>query len=167
MNLTEKDIIEYFHKCFTSVDGLWFLKVEEISGFDTALALDKKVWSILPKIQARFLKERLQLKTDCGNIFFEALKTKLALDRFEFELMKKENIIEVKINQCPWHSILKKSGREKLSARIGSVICPSEYKVFAAEFNPNIGLDINRGICSGKKSCILKFIMPENADAFI
>jgi len=160
MNLTEKDIIEYFHKCFTSVDGLWFLKVEEMFNFETALATDEKVWFILPKIQARFLKERLQLKTDCGNIFFEALNTKLTLDRFEFKLIKKENIIEVKISHCPWHNILKKSGRGTLSARIGSVICPNEYKVFAAEFNPEIKLDINQGICSGKKFCILQFIMP-------
>ncbi|MBM3700293.1 MAG: hypothetical protein FJW68_05190 [Actinobacteria bacterium] len=160
INLTEKEIIEYFHKCFTSVDGLWFLKVEETYGFDTALELDKKVWLILPKIQARFLKERIQLKTGCAATLLEALKTKLALDGFKFELNKKDSSIEALITECPWHNILKKAKREELSSTIGSVICPAEYKVFAAEFNPGIKLKISGSLCTGKKSCTLRFTLP-------
>jgi len=53
LKLTDKQIVEYFKRSYTAVDGLWFMKVEEIYGFDTALDIDEEVWKVMPKIQAR------------------------------------------------------------------------------------------------------------------
>ena len=30
IELNDKQIAEYFYRCYTSVDGLWFMKVEEV-----------------------------------------------------------------------------------------------------------------------------------------
>jgi len=57
--LTEKDVSEYFHRSYKTADGLWFIKTEERFGFDTALEIDAGVWQVIPKIQARFLKKKL------------------------------------------------------------------------------------------------------------
>ena len=57
--LPEKDKAEYYHRCYKTVDGLWFVEAEKEHGFDDALNLDTKVWSVMPKIQARFLKKKL------------------------------------------------------------------------------------------------------------
>ena len=59
MKLTDKETAEYLYRCYTAVDGLWFVKVEEKYGFDSALDIDKEVWKIMPKIQSRFLKNSL------------------------------------------------------------------------------------------------------------
>ncbi len=50
-HLTDQQAAEYFHRSFTAVDGLWFMKVEEKHGFDAALEIDNEVWKVLPKIQ--------------------------------------------------------------------------------------------------------------------
>jgi len=34
--LDSQQIIEYFHRCYKAVDGLWFMKVEEKIGFAAA-----------------------------------------------------------------------------------------------------------------------------------
>jgi hypothetical protein len=47
MSLQDKDVREYFHRSYTAVDGLWFVKVEEKYGFDKAL------------VQIRFFREAL------------------------------------------------------------------------------------------------------------
>ncbi len=60
MKLTDKEISEYLHRCYTAADGLWFVKVEEKYGFDSALDIDKEVWKVIPKIQSRFLKNKLK-----------------------------------------------------------------------------------------------------------
>ena len=52
--LTNKDRAEYYNRSYKAVDGLWFVKAEEQFDFDTALELDKEVWKVMPKIQARF-----------------------------------------------------------------------------------------------------------------
>lgn len=57
MKLTDKEIAEYLHRCYTAVDGLLFVKVEEKCGFDIALDIDKEVWKVMPKIQSSFFKK--------------------------------------------------------------------------------------------------------------
>ena len=56
---SDKDKAEYYHRCYKAVDGLWFVKTEQMYDFDSALEIDQEVWNIMPKIQARFLKKKL------------------------------------------------------------------------------------------------------------
>ena len=56
INLTDVQIAEYYHRSFSVVDGLWFMKIEERYGFEAALDIDSEVWKVVPKIQARKLK---------------------------------------------------------------------------------------------------------------
>ncbi len=55
--LTDAQKIEYFNRSYKTVDGLWFVKCEERYGFDVALDMDDAVWQVIPKIQARKIKE--------------------------------------------------------------------------------------------------------------
>jgi hypothetical protein len=48
MDLDEKQISELWHRSYTAVDGLWFMKVEERYGFEAALDLDDEVWKGQP-----------------------------------------------------------------------------------------------------------------------
>ena len=76
MKLTDKETTEYLHRCYTAVDGLWFVKVEERYGFNTALDIDEEVWKVIPKIQARFLKHKLKKERGLEALL-ECFSTKL------------------------------------------------------------------------------------------
>ncbi len=155
MNLSKEDIINYYYNSYVKVDGLWFIKMEENYGFDKALDLDNEVWKVLPKIQARFLKDKLGLKQGIDSLY-ACLSEKLKLDNFKYDIKKTTDKITLSILRCPWHVLMQKSNRENFSEKIGKVICNSEYSVIAKEFGEDIGLKISSRICSGDNNC--KFI---------
>ncbi|MCL4377281.1 MAG: L-2-amino-thiazoline-4-carboxylic acid hydrolase [Actinobacteria bacterium] len=161
--LSNIDIIDYLYQSYAKVDGLWFMKTEEKFGFDKALEIDREVWKIIPKIQARILKSKLEAENE-ADIFLECLKIKLKNDNFKFNLIKNKNYqsigtnksgdtIKVSINYCPWHEIMIKSGRKTLSEKIGSSICNTEYSIFSGEFEGNIKFELRSRICNGNKNC--------------
>ncbi|MFP3946301.1 MAG: DUF6125 family protein [Archaeoglobaceae archaeon] len=153
--LTDEQIADYFHRSYTAVDGLWFMKLEEEYGFDKALEIDRRVWEVLPKIQARKLKSILDVEEGMDALE-ECLTTKLNLEGFEFETEEEGEGFKVIVHKCPWHELMVKSGREELSGRVGSVICNTEYPVWASEFG-DIKFELRDQICEGSSSCELDF----------
>ncbi len=55
------DVLRMFSKNWNTVDGLWFRLVEEEYGLETALKLDYKMWESYEPIEARRIKDFLQL----------------------------------------------------------------------------------------------------------
>ena len=161
--LTNKDISEYFHRSYKTVDGLWFVKTEERFDFNTALEIDTEVWKVMPKIQARFLKKKLN--RDKGlDALCKCFSKKLELDGFEFEVERSiseddgSGHIKFVISRCPWHDIIVKSNRTHFSDKIGGVICKTEYGVWASEFGPEIKFEFGKKrICRDDPCCILFF----------
>jgi predicted ArsR family transcriptional regulator len=157
IKLTPEQIAEYFHRSYTAVDGLWFMKVEEKYGFDVALDIDNEVWKVFAKMQARLLKS-LGKAGDGVDALFECLTTKLTLEGFEFKAEKNgSRSFKITINECPWHNLMIKSGRENLSGKVGAIVCNTEYSVWASEFGENVRFELKQQICRGAKSCILQF----------
>ena len=162
IELKSEQIIEYFKRSYTAVDGLWFVKLEEKYGFDAALEIDQEVWEAFPKIQARFLKSAGRLGNGMDALL-ECLATKLNLEGFKFYAVKSgsqgsQGGFQISISDCPWHNLMLKSGREKLSGEIGTLVCNTEYSVWASEFGDNIKFELKEQICKGSPSCILQFV---------
>jgi hypothetical protein len=158
MKLTDKQIADYFHRCFTAVDGLWFMKVEEKLGFEGALEIDRTVWEVFPRIQVREIKEMLGLGENAESLR-TAFTIGLELKGFTFRVESHGAGFNVVIMQCPWHDTMVESGRQHLSARVGEVICPTEYSVWASEFGGilNFSFESPRRICTGADTCVLCF----------
>ncbi len=156
--LTDREIANFYRRSFAAVDGLWFLKLEEKYGFESALEIDNEVWKVLPKIQARHLKDKMKIKEGLAALT-EALTTKLALDGFAFrtEIESEGQISRIIIEKCPWHETMVSSGRVSLSGKVGATVCPTEYSVWAAEFGDKVVFVLKGQLCSGAKSCLLEF----------
>jgi hypothetical protein len=158
IQLNDKQVAEFYHRSYTAVDGLWFMKVEEKYGFDTALEIDDEVWKIVPKIQARMLKS-MGAKDDSLEALFECLVTKLTLDGFKFDAERTTcgSGFKLIIQRCPWHDLMVKSGRKDFSGRVGTVICNTEYSVWASEFGANIRFELQCQLCKGSETCVMQF----------
>jgi len=164
IDLSDRQISEYFHRSYTAVDGLWFMKIEEECGFEFALRLDTEVWKVMPKIQARKLKELGGLGNGIRPLE-ECLTTKLALEGFSFQAQRMKDCFRVVIGRCPWHDIRVRSGRESVSQRVGDVICGAEYAAWAAEFGKDIVFEQKDRICKGDMSCVFRFCRQTRAAA--
>jgi hypothetical protein len=154
--LTDKQIIEFFHRSYKAADGLWFMKIEEKYGFDAALETDKEVWKVMPKIQARMIKAMVG-KGEGEAALLESLTAKLSLEGFKFKVEQNENGFQIKISDCPWHNLMVKSGREKYSAKVGTTICNVEYAAWASEFDKNMQFTLRNQKCKGAEHCTLDF----------
>jgi len=161
--LTDKDKSEYFHRSYKTADGLWFVKTEKRFDFNTALEIDNEVWKVMPKIQARFLKNKLN-KTKGLNALCECFSRKLELDGFDFKVDRSisedasSSHIKFVISKCPWHETMIKSNRTHFSDKIGGVICKTEYGVWASEFGQDIKFEFGKErICRKDSCCILSF----------
>lgn len=132
------------------------MKVEEKYGFNAALEIDKEVWKIMPKIQARMIKAMLR-KSNNELSLLKSLTTKLTLEGFKFKVEPKETGFQILIIDCPWHNIMMKSGREKYSDKIGTAICNTEYSVWTSEFDENTQFTLHTQKCKGSKYCELTF----------
>lgn len=156
IELTEKQRTDYFKLSYSRVDGLWFMKVEERYGFETALDIDREVWKVLPKMQARMLMTATGL--DGGmDALLGCLETHLSLHDFSFSSEETETGFEIRISECPWHNLMVKSGREHLSAAVGDAICNTEYPVWAKEFGEDIKFELKGQICRREGGCLLVF----------
>ncbi len=157
-DLNDKQKNDYFYRGFTVVDGLWFMKVEEKFGFPKALEIDDAVWKVLSKIQARKMKE-LKKAGNGLDALLDCIKTRLTIEGFTFKIEKDKKVgtFEVVIDSCPWHNSMIKSNRQHLSAKVGNVICQSDFAGWANEFTCQFHLDLQNRICNGSKLCILHF----------
>jgi hypothetical protein len=158
VELSDRQLVDYFRRSYTAVDGLWFVKLEERDGFDTALEVDVGVWKVMPKVQARKLKELTGL-TEGLEALRECFTTKLAIEDFTFEAhpVADGQGFEVRISRCPWYELLIKSKREHVAAAIGQRICQTEYTVWAAEFGRDITFSLGERLCNGCGVCEVRF----------
>ena len=156
--LTEKQIAEFYHRSYTAVDGLWYMKVEEVYGFDAALEIDNEVWKVIPKMQARILKDLCNTE-DKLKALFECFVKKQELEGFVFNAEMDEDGLGFVINvrECPWHSAMIRSGREHLSGKVGTRICSTECSVWASEFGDDIKGMLEGQICTGSRVCRFHF----------
>ena len=159
LKLSSDQALEYLRRSYASVDGLWFMKVEEDAGFDKALDTDEKVWRVMPKIQARAMKSFLGANGERPGLeaLRECFEAKLALDGFVYGITGDMESFTVTIIQCPWYDKLVKSKRAHLAEKIGNRICTAEYSGWATEFECEFAFKNTGKICEGCKNCQLVF----------
>jgi hypothetical protein len=155
--LNDREIAQYFRRCYTAVDGLWFMKIEERSGFEEALAVDCEVWKVFPKIQARTLKA-LTGRESGMDALIHCFTIKMTLEEYRYSITRDDDLsFTVTITGCPWYDMLIRSGRERIAGKVGSHICRNEYAVWAKEFDPSLEFSLNEFLCDGSECCRLEF----------
>ncbi|MBD3182029.1 hypothetical protein GF312_07045 [Candidatus Poribacteria bacterium] len=156
--MDQKIISEYLNKSYFTIDGLWFMMLEEEFGFEKALDIDEKVWKVLPKIQARKVKEILGIDGKGLEDFSRAISVKLEAEGYIYNLEKENpNSLKIIIKQCPWYEILKKAKREHLAPEISDRICMLEFRVWLGEFDKEVDFHMPFRQCMGQKNCIIVF----------
>lgn len=124
-----------------TVDGLYFIGIEEAYGTEVATSIDAHVWEVMGKIEARKLKEFLKITADDIPSMMKTLQyTSWALDLEDKEIVVEENRAIVRNVHCR----VQKTRRDKGLGEFGCK--PVRYgflKAFAKEFNPAIVVKCN------------------------
>jgi hypothetical protein len=134
------------------------MMLERESDFKEALKVDVEVWKVMPKIQARKVKDLLGLRSGSMEDLLKALSFKFEAEDFGYRVLKKtEKMLSVEIQVCPWYKLLEKSNRQNLGMHIGRSICPPEYENWGKEILKDCQFQMESAICGGKKVCRLDY----------
>jgi hypothetical protein len=124
-----------------TVDGLYYLGIEEEYGTDVATEIDRKVWKVMGKIEARRIKNLFNIN---GNDITSMMKA-LRLSSWALDLENKK--IEIKNNKGIVRNTNCRVQKTRISKGLAEFACkPVRWgflKSFAKEFNPNIEVKCN------------------------
>ena len=124
-----------------AVDGLYYLFIEEEFGTEAATEIDRKIWKIMGKIEARKLKKFFQISGNDINSMIKVLRFSgwtLDLEDKEIEFKKEKTIlrnIKCRVQNTRIEKGLTEFGCKPV--RLGFL------KSFVKEFNPNIEVKCN------------------------
>ena len=119
-----------------SIDGLYFLGIEEKYGTKVATEIDKDVWKIMGRIEARRLKNLFDIKDNNLSSLVKCLKLSgWALDLEDKEIIKKDNRVIISNSVC-------RIQNTRIQKNLSEFPCKKVrwgfLKSFAKEINPNI-----------------------------
>jgi len=124
-----------------SIDGLYFLGIEEKYGTEIATEIDKNVWTVMGKIEARRLKKLFNIKDTGLSSLFKCLEVSgWALDLEDKEIIIEEDRVSIRNAEC---RVQKTRLRKDLSEFPCKKVRWSFLKSFAKEINPNIEVYCN------------------------
>ena len=124
-----------------AVDGLYFLGIEGKFDTESATEIDKNVWEIMGKIEARRIKESFEIVGHDLHDLVKALKlTSWSLDLENKEIVEEENRVLFRNTDC-------RVQKTRLKKNLFEFHCknvPWGYlKTFAKEINENIVVECN------------------------
>jgi hypothetical protein len=119
-----------------AVDGLYFLGIEDKVGTESATEIDRNVWEIMGKIEARRIKESFEIEGNDLNELITALKlTSWSLDLENKEIIEEENRVLFRNTDC-------RVQKTRLKKNLFEFPCKNVrwgyLKTFAKEINENI-----------------------------
>jgi hypothetical protein len=153
----DRILTEYLRRAYHAVDGLWFVMAEEAHDFDHALELDRRVWEVLAKIQARKARELLDIPGNSPEELARCFTLKLTADGHAFGVEVSDAGVTFAIRDCPWLELLRKSDRRHLAARVAQTICPTEGRVWSHEFGGEYEFEMPRMACVEGEGCVMQF----------
>jgi len=124
-----------------AVDGLYYLGIEEDYGTESATEIDRKVWEIMGKIEARKIKELFDIKGNDISSMMNALRySGWTLDLEDKEIIVEENRGILRNVKCRVQNTRIRKDLDEFGCK------PVRFgflKAFAKEFNPDIIVKCN------------------------
>ena len=122
-----------------TVDGLYFLGIEEAFGTEAATEIDKKVWEIMGKIEARRLRKLFDISDNDIHSMLKGLRLSgWALDLEDKEIVVEKDKAIVRNIKCRVQNTRIKKGLSEFPCK---KVRWGFLKSFAREFNPDIIVD--------------------------
>jgi len=119
-----------------AVDGLYYLGIEEAFGTEAATEIDRKVWKVMGRIEARRLKEFFRIKgKDIPSMMKALCYSSWALDLEDKEIIVGKEHAIIRNVRCHVQNTRIKKGLSEFGCK------PVRWgflKAFAKEFNPDI-----------------------------
>lgn len=155
---TPKDKLFLLERSFFTLDGLWMIKLEEMTNWDVALKIDSRVWDILLKIIIQRLKQYLDLRENSLENLLKILTFRWSAEGWEFEVLTQSESYEIQIKKCPYNSAMDRNpNRHDKIPLICRDMCIPFYKEIVHTYNHLINLKRGKFMGLGDDICNFTF----------
>ena len=160
--VTQQDKIFLLERSFFTLDGLWMIKLEEVSNWDIALKVDSKVWDALLEIIIRRLRKYLDLQDNNLENLMKILTFRWTAEGWHFEVLTQKDGYGILIKNCPYKSVMDRNPeRHDKIPLICRDMCIPFYKEIVRRYNPLIRLQRNKFMGLGDDVCSFSFSYQE------
>lgn len=122
-------LIEIYSKNWLALDGVWFQSIEKKYGMDEAMEHDENAWERFTVIEAKRIKEFLNLPVHAGlSGLQKALQFRFYANLNEDEIIVSENKLVYRTRNCRVQTARKRKGMEYHPCKSVGIM---EYEGFA------------------------------------
>ena len=131
------EMIRMFGDNALTIDGLWFTGVEDKFSLDTAVEIDTLTWEKYGAIEARRIKERMNIKEEGLDGLTRALNFQIWLlaKGFDYKIERDGDILVITVTDCRPQKVRIKNGRGEFPCKPVGVAL---FREFAKVFGENI-----------------------------
>jgi hypothetical protein len=162
--LTKEDKLFFFERSWVTLDGLWFLEIENETDWNTALKIDKTVWIRLLKTIFRRMQRYLKMDTLSPANIIKILTLRWSIEGWDYKILKcEENEVDIGIITCPYKESMNRNPEriDKISL-ICKNMCLPFYKEVIEDSNPKISFEITKSQGLGDNHCNFKFTFQDH-----
>ena len=130
-------LVEVFSRSLTTIDGLWFLAIEQKYGFDAAMEMDIEVWRRFSSIHGRRVIRTFTIKEDTPVrtlIKLVQADPLMAVQKPEVVTLTDDKAI-FRCMDCPTQVARIKDGKGVFP---GQPVCQAMYTAYAEAIDPRI-----------------------------
>lgn len=162
--LSKEDKLFFFERNWFTLDGLWFLEIENEKDWITALKIDKMVWIRLLKTVFRRLKRYLAIETNTPYDIIKMLTFRWSIEGWGYKLLEnKPNEIHIGITTCPYKEMMDRNPeRRDMIKIICEKMCHPFYKEVIEDTNNNITFNVIKSQGLGDDLCDFTFTFNNN-----
>ncbi len=130
-------VIKMYSRNWLTIDGLWFQGVEDEYGLDAALKIDLKVWERQSLIEARRIKETLNLTGEGPRAVMQAFNFLTAMPSFALPEYEEKNSggLVVSFPHCPVQETRLRQGRGEFPCKPVGI---TQFSGFAEVIDPRV-----------------------------
>ncbi|TFF86036.1 MAG: hypothetical protein EU517_01000 [Promethearchaeota archaeon] len=161
-HIARKDKLFLLERSFFTLDGLWMIKLEDATNWNTALKIDSNVWGALLEVIIRRLKNYLNLRQNSLENLLRILTFRWTAERWKFQLRIQEDGYKVVVEDCPYNSAMARNPeRRSKIPLICRDMCIPFYKEVIQKYNPLISLKREKFMGLGDEVCTFLFFYRE------
>lgn len=130
------ELIRLYSKNVTTIDGIWFISLEEMFDLETAIDLDIKVWRSYGTIEAKRIMTMLNISSKGMPALIEALNYQIWVPGMDYEFAEvKDDRIVFNITDCTPQKARKRDNRGEFPCKpVGIAL----FDTFAEAIDPKL-----------------------------
>lgn len=156
--LQGEELVKWLREAYFTLDGLWFLALEERLGLEGAVEVDVEVWRRFAHVMARRVAKRLGVEASKAEEVAASLRVLFDVEGWEVSFKPSEASFQVE--RCPWWDYLSRVGRLHVAEYVCPKVCEVIFSSWATALNPRARLHFT----FSPPRCRAKFYVEASSD---